>query len=507
LVTITGTNFSGATAVTFGGTAATSFTVVSATSITATATSGGGTPTGTVTFNDNGVPIGTATLSGGVAAFTSSSLSIGNHSITVNYTGGGGFAPSVSTALLQTVNVPADSAKLRALQVTVTKLVAQNSGQAISGAIDSAISEGFADNGTFVMPGQASLRFNFAADPVDPDSQPVPKEGSVPATSSAYTNPTRADHMPPPGRGRGRGSRVDEAFNAIDQQMPKKVPHGRVQEQKDWLFWIDIRGFGVNRLSTSTTVTGVTTTQSSLYGQQVNALGGLTYKLNPDLLVGFLGGYESFSFTDQDVNGKLTGNGWTAGSYLGWRITPTLRYDAAVAYSGIDYNGTAGTAQGSFTGQRWLLQTGLTGSYPAWGAVFEPSARVYALWENQRAYVDSLGTPQGEHNFATGRASGGLKAVYPFPWVDADIVLAPYLGIYGDYYFTRDNADAIIAAGGVPLASTPLLQGWSARMVGGLGARFSEGGAIGLGGEYGGLGSDTRTWTVKARAQVPFAAH
>jgi hypothetical protein len=31
-----------------------------------------------------------------------------------------------------------------------------------------------------------------------------------------------------------------------------------------------------------------------------------------------------------------------------WRISPTLRYDAAVEYSGIGYDGTAGTARGDF---------------------------------------------------------------------------------------------------------------------------------------------------------------
>ncbi|MHA4874905.1 IPT/TIG domain-containing protein, partial [Enterococcus faecium] len=42
-MTITGTNFTGATAVSFGGTAAASFTVNSATQITATAPTGTGT--------------------------------------------------------------------------------------------------------------------------------------------------------------------------------------------------------------------------------------------------------------------------------------------------------------------------------------------------------------------------------------------------------------------------------------------------------------------------------
>jgi hypothetical protein len=37
----------------------------------------------------------------------------------------------------------------------------------------------------------------------------------------------------------------------------------------------------------------------------------------------------------------------------------------------------------------------------------------------------------------------------------------------------KHNAAAIVAAGGIPLASTPLLEGWSARVTGGLGVKSS----------------------------------
>jgi outer membrane autotransporter protein len=221
-------------------------------------------------------------------------------------------------------------------------------------------------------------------------------------------------------------------------------------------------------------------------------------------LLGAVGGYETFNYVEQDINGKLTGQGWTVGSYLGWRITPTLRYDAAVTYSGIGYDGTAGTAQGNFNGQRWLVSTGLTGTYKTAGFFVEPSARVYALWEKENAYVDSLGTQQASHDFATGRASAGAKLSYPVPWTDG-VLLAPYLGLYGDYYFTRDDANTILAAGGgVPLASAPLLQGWSARVTGGLGAKLAGGATLGIGAQYGGIGSNTQIWTMIAKAQVPF---
>ncbi|WP_167558849.1 putative Ig domain-containing protein [Bradyrhizobium canariense] len=478
-----------------------------AVTFTATVNGGGGTPSGTVTFNDAGTAIGTATLSAGVAAFTTSTLKTGTHAITAVYGGNGTFSPSTSPALTQTVNVPADSVKLHALQVNVTKVVAQGSGQAISGAIDSAVADGFADDGTFLTPSATGFHFNFAADPYEErgagDASAAgsgTSGGLFGGTAHAYGSTSAAGNDP---MGRQRNGRIDNAFAALDQQMPEKAPPKRFREEKNWLFWIDIRGTGLDRLTSTTTAVGVTTAAAPLYGFQVNALMGLTYKAAPNLLVGVLGGYETFNYTEQDINGKLTGNGWTVGPYLGWKITPTLRYDAAVTYSGIGYDGIAGTAQGNFNGQRWLISTGLTGTYKAAGLVFEPSAKVYALWENEGAYVDSLGTQQASHDFSTGRASAGAKVAYPLAWSDT-VSFAPYFGVYGDYYFDQDNADAIVAAGGVPLASTPLLEGWSARVAGGVGVKFASGGSVGVGAEYGGIGSNFGIWTITAKAGVPF---
>ncbi len=61
---------------------------------------GSGTPTGTVTFTEGGTTLGTGTLStaGGVttATFATSSLAVGNHSITATYAGDGNFNTSTS---------------------------------------------------------------------------------------------------------------------------------------------------------------------------------------------------------------------------------------------------------------------------------------------------------------------------------------------------------------------------------------------------------------------------
>src|SRR5262249_54948375 len=58
-----------------------------------------------------------------------------------------------------TVNVPADSIKLREMQVSVTPMIAQISGQAIVGAIDYAIDAGFSENPQALTPNGAGFRF------------------------------------------------------------------------------------------------------------------------------------------------------------------------------------------------------------------------------------------------------------------------------------------------------------------------------------------------------------
>ena len=129
--------------------------------------------------------------------------------------------------------------------------------------------------------------------------------------------------------------------------------------------------------------------------------------------------------------------------------------------------------------------------------MIEPSARVYALWEHETAFTDSLGTVQAARNFETGRASGGAQVSYPFAW-SGSVELAPYVGLYGDYYFSGDDAAA------VGLTTVPLLQGWSARTTGGVAATLTNGARITAGGELGGLGSDTHIYTFRVRGSVPF---
>ncbi|WP_152647859.1 IPT/TIG domain-containing protein, partial [Rhodopseudomonas palustris] len=533
VVTIIGKSFTGATAVTFGADAATGIVVVNATTITATSpphatgtvdvtvTTPAGIGIGTGLFSYlrpapsvTGIDPGSGPTTGGTrvtisgsefigvtavkfGASNATAFTVGNDtqitaisaagalgSVHVTVTTASGTSAS-SAANQFTYVVPADSVKLQALQTAVTPIVAQFSGQAITGAVASAISEGFGGNGALITPSGSGVRINFAADP-DTDARPAAAQrGSDPFSTAngSYDDGSR-------GRARLR-SRTGDAFDAFAAVGgPANAPPRRRSEPRDWLGWAEVSGATLGHGSSS-----AASSDATIYGSQINLTAGLTRILTPHVLVGVLGGWETFDYRSDALQGRMTGDGWTVGSYLGWKLTPGLRFDAAVAYSAIGYDGSAGTASGSFQGTRWLISGGLTGSHHLQGLEIEPSARIYALWEHENTYTDTLGTAQPQRDFSTGRGSGGLKLSYPLAWTSTTL-LVPYLGLYGDYYFNADDATAIPTR----------FDGWSARATGGVAARFGNGAQLAAGLERGGIGGNFALWTYRVRASVPFAA-
>jgi outer membrane autotransporter protein len=290
-------------------------------------------------------------------------------------------------------------------------------------------------------------------------------------------------------------NRVDDSFTALGYASPMvtKAPLV-VAAPKVWQLWADVRG------------TGWSTDQSvgDIHGSQVNALVGLTRKLTPDFLVGVLGGYENFNYNSDLLNGRLKGDGWTVGGYLGWRLLPGLRFDASVGHSGINYDGVSGTATGTFPGSRWLATTALIGTYKTYGWEIEPSAKVYALWEHENSYTDSLGTLQADRNFYSGRASTGVKVAYPWLLWWGTMKVTPYAGVYADYYFNRDDNTPLSTSTIPILLPTQFVHGWSARLTSGIGMALAGGTKLSVGGEVGGLGNNFTVWTVRGRAAVPF---
>lgn len=70
---------------------------------TATVSSSSGTPSGSVSFYDGTTLLGTVTLAQGVAAYTTSSLAGGSHSVTAAYAGDSNFSALTSAAVTETV--------------------------------------------------------------------------------------------------------------------------------------------------------------------------------------------------------------------------------------------------------------------------------------------------------------------------------------------------------------------------------------------------------------------
>ena len=351
-----------------------------------------------------------------------------------------------------------------------------------------------------MTPSGSGLHFNFAAES-DTDG-PSTRRAAEPYDSVLRARASVLPDGGPSGTSRSGwpagtagsepspASRVNDAFAglAYDQPMTTKAPPRPFAIPKEWLLWADVRGTNWNTAASA----------GDIKGGQVNALVGLTHRFTPDFLLGILGGYENFNYTSDTLNGRLKGDGWTAGGYLGWRVWPSVRFDAAIGRSDISYNGVSGTAAATFPGTRWLASGGLTGTYRAQVFEIEPSARVYAIWEHDSTYVDSLGTLQGDNTFSTGRASAGTKVAYPMAWSPVT-TLTPYVGLYADYYFSSDNA--------VLLLPTQFVRGWAARTTAGLGFNSAGGAKVSVGGELGGLGSQNFTvWTVRGRASVPFSA-
>jgi len=131
---------------------------------------GTGIPTGTVSFEDGSTLLGTGTLNAsGVAKFTVSNLTVGQHSITAVYGGDGNNIGSTSSVLAQTVNQQADFA-LTAITTSLTVAAGSSGKFALAvtpqGSFTTAIS--FSCSG---LPALAGCTFNPAS--VTPNSSTV----------------------------------------------------------------------------------------------------------------------------------------------------------------------------------------------------------------------------------------------------------------------------------------------------------------------------------------------
>ncbi|HTV16970.1 MAG TPA: Ig-like domain repeat protein [Acidobacteriaceae bacterium] len=150
-------------------------TVGAGVSFTAALSGAAGTPTGTVTFLDGGTSLGTANLApNGRAVFSTTALALGQHSITVSYSGDTNNAAAVSTTLTQTVQettattvVSNKNPSVGGTPVTFTASVAGTSHGTVTGTVT------FKNGGSILGTGTVSggvATYTTSALPVGTDS-------------------------------------------------------------------------------------------------------------------------------------------------------------------------------------------------------------------------------------------------------------------------------------------------------------------------------------------------
>ncbi|CAN5172224.1 hypothetical protein BH10PSE9_BH10PSE9_11470 [soil metagenome] len=275
--------------------------------------------------------------------------------------------------------------------------------------------------------------------------------------------------------------RYDRAFKALAYASPGTA--GGPMPGSDLTVWGSVRGTQSN-----------TSFANAYSGNQFNLTAGIGKWVSPDVVVGVLGGYESFDYTLGGIfGGTLKGKGGTIGAYTGWQFAPNWRFDGVLGWTGLGYDATYNGGTGSFSARRWLTSAGVTGRYNHGAAVVEPSARIYAVFEDRDAWTDNNSVSNPAQSVTTGRGSVGAKLLYPM--MTGMGTVSPYVGLYGDWRFSNGS--------GV-LTGYEAISGLSGRVVAGIGLTTPSASRFSLDAEVGGLGASYTVWSVRAQAAVPF---
>lgn len=351
-----------------------------------------------------------------------------------------------------------ESATLETMQRQSTIMAAQTSAQAVVSSVSQAIDDAFSGAPTTIAPGDGSLRISYA-----PGTRPASGAGALASLAGDAPSSLPA------------GLLGYDAVSDAGQDFAPALP---------WRVWGDIRYTGWETSSA----------WGEFRGDQVNGLAGLTWLLDRAFLVGAYAGYERFEHESDPLAARFAGEGWTLGAYAAWKPSETLRLDVTAAYTGMDYEGSAGAVTAALDGSRALVSAGLTGTHRLGMIELEPSARLTALWLHEDAYVDSASVAHAERDASSLRFAAGLKAGYPIA-LENGSTLTPFAGLYGNYQASDDDAGT----------ADFILDGFSLRMLAGMSLAMPNGAKLTVDGDVAGLGSgDAIIWSGRAKLSIPF---
>lgn len=543
-VTITGTNFTNASAVTFGGTAAAAFTVNSATSITATTpahasgavsvavTTPGGTATasnaytyqdpGAVRFVVNNMDDGayvftsptpalnfTVTTSGGSGASAAISLAPGSYALSFTTPAGTGLTAASCSPSTSSVNIGAQSAALTVASnvTTVCTIEALPSRRATVEALGAAL--------------DASSRLILANAPDLSRRLARLNGGGASSGSASAFGKTFAAGLP-----------FSASIGASELRFAMSLSGLRARGDDDHRFNApanaNANGVPASLAASSEAASGVAVTEAasaaassmasrsyrfdawvegtlarfngaaSSDGDFAILHAGMDYLVSDDLLLGVA---IQADWLDMDTaTGSLKSDGWLAGPYLTARFSENLYLDLRAAWGGASFDVSPfGTYTDTVDSDRSLYTAALIGEFEAGHLTIRPEARVTWYRETTDPYIDSLSVAIPEVEIKTGEVTFGPT----FTWTiqqPGGATLRPSFGFDLVWTFQQDNT-ATAFTGAPGLDDT----GLRARIEGGLDYQSAGGVTAGASLFYDGIGGgDYDAWGGRAHLSFGF---
>jgi outer membrane autotransporter protein len=238
---------------------------------------------------------------------------------------------------------------------------------------------------------------------------------------------------------------------------------------------------------------------SSFDGHMIDLLAGIDYRVDDTVAMGVLGGYGNtkFDIVTGGTPGEFSADGYTAGPYLGLKLSDEVQLNVLAAYTYSDYDNRAGATTGDFSAHRVTLGAQLKGAWEMGDFFIEPGIRALYAEERQDAHTDSAGTRQSSLTVKAGRVSVGPKIGYVHQ-TDDGMTVKTWVALYGEYDFSNQ--------GSAPTSSLPDLDDIiSGRVSAGLDIAIPGGTGLSLQGDLSGLGGgEYVAYGGTARLNLPF---
>lgn len=230
------------------------------------------------------------------------------------------------------------------------------------------------------------------------------------------------------------------------------------------------------------------------------AYAGADYLITSSILVGALVQMDWMSQTSRMLGASADGYGYMAGPYVSARLTSNLFFDARVAWGSSNNNvNPFGLYQDSFSTDRWLAHSRLTGNWWMGNFRVTPSASVTMVEEQQKAYTDSLSIFIPSQTVSLGRLAVGPEIAYRIAGPSGS-VYEPHVQLRGSWDFLKPTAGVVNGM----LVGTDTLR---AQAQAGMLVRTADGFNMRFVGQYDGIGSNSlRSYGGQVWVNIPFQA-